>query len=180
MGDINSIIEKYSKGIFFVDRIRLEQLFNNEDIDYINMSTVLKNNQSRISTMNSAFRMQPKLFIVTCKRMLLYYKNKLSPETVESIPFNEIRKFEYIKDLFFNVVVIRIYTINTTYDIQFKILEKDHLDYVVDLFNKAISYKSESVKSVSNADELREFKKLLDDGIITQSEFDKKKESLLK
>lgn len=180
MEDINTIFKKYSKGRFFIDKERLDQLLINEEIAYINMSLLIKNNKSKISTMNSGLSMQPKLFIVTDGRVLLYYKNKLAPETVEYIPFNEIRKFEYIKDLFFNIVVIRIFTINTTYDIQFKILEKSHLDYVIELFNRATSLNDSIIANVSNADELRKFKKLLDDGIITQSEFDKKKEALLK
>lgn len=180
MGDINTVIEKYSKGKFFIDRDRLEQLLNCEEIKYINMSSLIRNNRSKISTMNGGLSMQPRLFVITSNKVLLYYKNKLAPETMDIIPFNEIRKFEYIKDLFFNIVVIRIFTINTTYDIQFKILEKQHLDYVIGLFNSASSRIDTSVSSNSNADELRKFKQLLDDGIITQSEFDKKKESLLK
>ncbi len=40
-------------------------------------------------------------------------------------------------------------------------------------------YKAEIVKNISNADELKKFKELLDSGIITQEEFDEKKNQLL-
>lgn len=44
---------------------------------------------------------------------------------------------------------------------------------------KEVYLKSIAVTEKSNADEIREYKKLLDEGIITQEEFEKKKQELL-
>ena len=41
------------------------------------------------------------------------------------------------------------------------------------------SVENKSIASISVADEIFKFKKLLDDGVITQEEFDKKKKQLL-
>ena len=41
------------------------------------------------------------------------------------------------------------------------------------------SPKIEVIKETSNADELKKYKKLLDDGIISQEEFDAKKKQIL-
>ena len=45
--------------------------------------------------------------------------------------------------------------------------------------NEAKSVNVENVTSASNADELKKFKGLLDEGVITQEEFDSKKNQLL-
>ena len=47
------------------------------------------------------------------------------------------------------------------------------------VFNEYQSIDHTSVASISAADELKKFKELLDEGIITQAEFDAKKKELL-
>lgn len=52
-------------------------------------------------------------------------------------------------------------------------------NYVMERFNYFKNAKDVPASSLSSADELRKFKALLDDGIITQDEFDAKKKELL-
>lgn len=57
---------------------------------------------------------------------------------------------------------------------------KEEMDKLVNFINKKISEAhSNNGSAVSSADEIAKFKKLLDDGTITQEEFDAKKKQLL-
>lgn len=48
------------------------------------------------------------------------------------------------------------------------------------ILEKIHEYKEKGTNNISNADEIMKFKQLLDQGIISQEEFDKKKQELLK
>ncbi|WP_377715824.1 SHOCT domain-containing protein [Pseudofulvibacter geojedonensis] len=63
--------------------------------------------------------------------------------------------------------------------LDYRLVEK-HTDKAESLTINIESKNAESNSKESNADKLRELKKLLDDGIITQEDFDKKKEELLR
>lgn len=55
----------------------------------------------------------------------------------------------------------------------------NHIRTLIEENKKNMSTIINQFQSFSSADELRKFKQLLDDGIITQEEFDEKKKQLL-
>ena len=57
---------------------------------------------------------------------------------------------------------------------------KDPNALILRAFNKEVPNKEKGTNNISNADEIMKFKQLLDQGIISQEEFDKKKQELLK
>lgn len=59
---------------------------------------------------------------------------------------------------------------------------RDHnkkIEEIKNIVEQKINQANEPIQSISSADEIAKFKKLLDDGTITQEEFDAKKKQLL-
>ncbi|MCT3599263.1 DUF4428 domain-containing protein [Levilactobacillus brevis] len=68
---------------------------------------------------------------------------------------------------------------NNNNSIIFDASHNDKIQQIKDLVEPKIGLNTQPSQSVSPADELRKFKSLLDDGIITQEEFDTKKKQIL-
>ena len=125
----------------------------------------------------------PGIFIFTNKRVVFYYK-VLFTEKVDTFEISEIKSIKcsgtgltggHIKVH----TVVKSIDILTTYD-------KVKIKEIQELFDKTIyEYKNKTNNhngtqpNLSEADELRKYKSLLDDGIISQEEFDIKKKQIL-
>ena len=116
-------------------------------------------------------------YAVTDKRILLG-KKKVIGENFQSIALNKINDITFTSGIAygvitvdaqtecFNVAVIKNQAANINAKLQ---------DLLLDLKNES----NAPAAAASAADEIRKFKQLLDDGIITPEEFEKKKAELL-
>jgi hypothetical protein len=116
-------------------------------------------------------------YAVTNKRILLGQK-KVIGEVFQSIALNKINDITFQSGVAYGVITV---------DAQTEVFNVAVLKSQANNINKKLhellyQLKEESstvVSSSSAADEIRKFKELLDDGIISQEEFDKKKSELL-
>ena len=98
-------------------------------------------------------------------------------EEFTAVPKREIRNVEFRKNLTGSTV--RLFTLSKTYEFSI-IYAKNLNEEIMGLLNSLAVDKGESkIVQTSEADELRKFKKLFDDGIITEEEFNFKKNKLL-
>ena len=116
-------------------------------------------------------------FAITNKRILMA-QQKLVGNNVQSI------KLELINDVTKQTGVllgtVTIDTIKETFNVG---IDKQSVDRIASALNEILfdlkSHTATESASSSNVDEIRKYKSLLDDGIITQEEFDAKKKELL-
>ena len=119
-------------------------------------------------------------YAVTTKRFLMGQK-KVIGEVFQSVAFNKINDITLQTGLVYGVITIDAQT--ETFNVAvikhqaLNINSKIH-DLLLDLKNDAAGGSAISQYN-SAADEIRKYKSLLDDGIITKEEFDLKKKQLL-
>ena len=120
-------------------------------------------------------------YAITNKRILLGQKNALAGQDFHSISLKNINDITFNSGALFGIVTID--TIKETFSVgldkqsasNINIKIHETLDKVQS--NAQVSPNTQS--SISVPDELIKFKQLLDSGIITQEDFDRKKEQLL-
>jgi len=121
------------------------------------------------------------VFIVTDKQVFLYCQKFVGFES-ESIPFSTITSVEVGKG--FTGHKVKIISINNTVELIY-IRSNQVNDFVTHVkSNIGINSKNDTTPKketgeISVADEILKFKGLLDIGVLTQEEFDKKKKQLL-
>jgi len=122
-------------------------------------------------------------FAITNKRLLYAQKQTISGESVKSVNLDNLNDIFYQTKLYHGY--LEFDTLKECVTVCFPDKEDARRLYAVinDYFSE-FKKKEKSSDSVvtpfSAADELRKFKQLLDDGIITQEEYDAKKKQLLK
>ncbi|MDO5089435.1 MAG: PH domain-containing protein [Leptotrichiaceae bacterium] len=119
------------------------------------------------------------LIISTDKRVIFLDKGILFGLKQIEIPLNKINSIGQKKGLLFGEIEIW----DGASKMKITHISKETLIPFVNAVNKAKEElekpKQHSINQVSAADELIKFKRLLDQGVITQEEFDKKKKELL-
>ena len=119
------------------------------------------------------------LVVSTNKRVIFLDKGMIFGLKQVEIPLNKVNSIGHKKGLIFGEIEIW----DGASKINITNISKETLNPFVNAVNKAKEElekpKQHSVNQVSVADELIKFKGLLDQGIITQEEFDKKKKELL-
>jgi phage-related tail protein len=118
------------------------------------------------------------LIVCTNERVLLMDKGMVYGCKIIDIPINKINSISQTTGLAFGTISI------TDGAVTRKItnIENKTIGYFIDSVNKQITISREgknNTQNISVADEILKFKSLLDSGIISQEEFDKKKKELL-
>lgn len=121
-------------------------------------------------------------YAITNKRIIMAQKQVVVGEILQTVYFDNINDITYHSKLY---GVITIDTIKEVFNVCLNISSakavyaKAH-EVLNSLRNQNNApAQSNSLSTISDADEILKFKKLLDSGIITQDEFDKKKKQLL-
>lgn len=91
------------------------------------------------------------------------------PDTVSSYYYSDFVYESYLNWLFYLILILQLLVTIFTFIINFKRLEE----------NETVVVESATPEAASEADELKKYKELLDTGVITQEEFDAKKNRLL-
>lgn len=121
----------------------------------------------------------PGVALLTNKRFI-FNSNILSDSLTEIVSVTDIDTVTYKGDIISSH--LEIHTITKTYNLLIS-YKKEMRQKVQMVFEQAKSMASVNAvqyqPTVSSADEIMKFKQLLDQGVITQEEFDKKKQQLL-
>lgn len=116
-------------------------------------------------------------YAVTNKRILLGQK-KVIGEAFQSIALNKINDITFQSGIAYGVITVDAQT--EKFNVAVIKTQANNINSKLhELLFQLKENSAPSAASSSAADELRKFKSLLDDGIITQEEFDKKKTELL-
>ena len=117
------------------------------------------------------------LIVSTSKRIILLDKGMLFGVNQIEIPLSKVNAVKYKKGLF--VGEIEIWDGASMFRVK-SVLKKTLIPFI-NAVNNSIEEMKKTQKSpkLSVADEIMKFKRLLDEGAITQEEFDKKKKELL-
>lgn len=161
---------------------------NNEDVLYAVVTNI-----SIIENDSTSFKNQDKIFggamqfknilngvIVITDNRIIFCNSTLGTTNEKQIVIKDIQSInEHISGLT-KTGELRIVGITETFII--KILRKGLNEEIKKAINKARKTENNSNNDnnvLSNADEIRKYKQLYDDGIITQEEFERKKQELL-
>ena len=161
---------------------------NNEDVLYAVVTNI-----SIIENDSTSFKKQDKIFggamqfknilngvIVITDNRIIFCNSTLGTTNEKQIVIKDIQSInEHISGLT-KTGELRIVGITETFII--KILRKGLNEEIKKAINKARKVENNSNNTnnaLSNADEIRKYKQLYDDGIITQEEFERKKQELL-
>lgn len=178
--DIKNALEKYKsvQGPYKLLYAPLEKhLTGTEKVLYLSGTNVIINPEGDLNVKALKVKgTKPFLLIITDERVVFFNKFLMVEEFV-AIPKNEIRNIEFRKNLTGSTV--RLFTISKTYEFSI-ICAKELNEEVIGFLNfLATNREKNKLIQTSEADELRKFKKLFDDGIITEEEFNFKKNKLL-
>lgn len=116
-------------------------------------------------------------YVVTDKRIMLGQK-KVIGENFQSIALNKINDITYTSGIAYGVITVDAQTER----FNVAVIKNQAANINAKLQELLLDLKNESnapAAAASAADEIRKFKQLLDDGIITPEEFEKKKAELL-
>lgn len=116
------------------------------------------------------------VFLATNNRIVFYGK-KMFGYDLEVFPYSNISSIEMSKGMMGRTISF----FASGNKVHMKWINVGDIDGFITHVKANIGKKSESNKSgsLSAADEIRQFKSLLDDGIITQDEFEQKKQNIL-
>lgn len=179
--DVEEAIKKF-KVKTFGNKKNLERSLSNlwegEEVVYISPTNAIIRDNNTLEE-----KKWPGIFILTDKRAFFYYKAG-SLEGKEAFELSEIKSINCHGDGLTGGH-IKIDTVVKSLDI-LVIYKKDIMKEIQDTIDRTVyNYKNPSngnrddVKISSEADEIRKYKNLLDEGIITQEEFEAKKKQIL-
>ena len=118
------------------------------------------------------------LIVVTEKRLIFVNRGLIYGTDFKEIPFDHINAVSYSKGIMFAKISITNGADTTVIDS----VAKETAPIFVDKLKKAISEVNQTTSNGSfdnSINDLRNLKQLLDDGIITQDDFDAKKKQIL-
>jgi hypothetical protein len=155
-----------------------KNLLENEIVNYLigaNLGIFSTGEAIKINPFNFKNK-KPGILAITSFR-IIHCSSIWFNKDVEQILLENVNNIESKSGLIFSVLRIQSNTNVMEIDV-----DNTSAIQITKLLNE-LKNKSQNiapiVNNVSSADELRKFKKLLDDGILTQEEFDKKKAQLL-
>lgn len=114
------------------------------------------------------------VFLATNKRVIFYGK-KMFGYDLEVFPYSNISSIEMSKEF----LGYKITFYSSGNKVKMKWINVGDVNEFVNYVKENIGKKSNASQSLSAADEIRKFKELLDERIITQEEFEQKKKQLL-
>ncbi len=123
-------------------------------------------------------------WLITCtdKRVIFLDKGLIYGLKHIEIPIEKINSVSHKKGLMFGTLTVH----HGSDSMLIKQINKDTIDPMMEAINREINkardFGNNSIKqreTVSAADEIKKFKELLDEGVLTQEEFDAKKKELL-
>lgn len=120
------------------------------------------------------------LFVATTKKILVYYK-LLFNEKIKQFPVDEIKEFQVAKSKIAASTKFRITTLTTEFDLG--IVRKDSaakLEKVLSDYKKRNFVALHSDTASNPFEAVERLSQMLDNGIITKTEFEEKKAELLK
>ncbi len=165
-------------------------IYNNEKIIYAMVTNISFNRNSYTS-----FENQNKLFggamqlkkvlsgvVVITNKRIIFCNSTLGTTNEKQMSIKDIQSIdEHISGLT-KTGELRVVGITETFAI--KILRKGLNEEVKKAINTAMEFERNCIEhnnyKISNADEIRKYKQLYDEGIITENEYERKKQELLK
>lgn len=114
------------------------------------------------------------IFLATNKRVIFYGK-KLFGFDLEVFPYSNISSIEMSKEF----LGYKITFFSSGNKVHMKWISIGDINEFVNHVKENIGKKPSASQSSSAADEIRKYKELLDEGIITEEEFEQKKKQLL-
>lgn len=182
----NKTYDFFNKGAIKKTQALIEE---NEELLYALVTNVSinKNNHTSFENQNQIFggALQIKnvlsgVIAITDKR-IIFCNSTLGTVNEKQILVNDIQSIDEHISGFTKTGELRVNGITETFII--KIFKSELGEELKKAINKARNIKEKTennITVISNADEIRKYKGLLDDGIITQEEFEIKKQQLLK
>lgn len=155
-------------------------LSNDENVEFAcvyNVYTEPNNENLKVNIGLDTKKKNAGVIVLTNKR--IFFLSSILGKTIsKQIKIQDIQSVDYKTTL--SLATIRIKGITEMIVIEAtKKTAEEMIRKISDLQSNSNSEKT-SLGSISQADELLKFKKLLDEGIITQEEFERKKQQLLK
>lgn len=121
-------------------------------------------------------------YAITNKRILCAQKHLIAGESVKSVNLDNLNDVTFRTDLLYGYLELDTFKERLTLCFPVK-MDAKRLYALINEYFSDFKKKSDSsagaITQLSAADELRKFKQLLDEGILTQEEYDAKKEQLL-
>ncbi|MGW9860572.1 PH (Pleckstrin Homology) domain-containing protein/putative oligomerization/nucleic acid binding protein [Staphylococcus epidermidis] len=143
---------------------------------------LLKENEEIMYVTSGLYDANTYLIVCTDLRLLFLDKGLIYGLKFHEFPFDKINSVSYKKGLMFGEILIH----HGSSSITIGSIEKKTVAIMAETIQKQMENKKSFSKEITNtnsnfsvADELLKFKQLLDAGVISQEEFDKKKNELL-
>ncbi len=120
-------------------------------------------------------------YAITKKRVIMGQK-KVIGESIQTVFLDNINDITYSSGMLFGVITVD--TIKEKFNVALDKAQAENINSQIhnvlhELKSNKTSVETPLQSNISSADELRKYKSLLDDGIISQDEFDQKKKQLL-
>lgn len=157
-----------------------KMLLHNENVEFAcnnNVYTIPNSEELKINLFNIKNR-KPGIIVLTNKR-IFFVNSVLGSGESKQIKIENIQSVDYKTNMGLATVRIKGITDMIIIEATKKVAEELVLK-LNQLQSSETSSNVDSFNKSSTADEIRKFKQLLDDGIITQDEFEIKKKELLK
>ncbi|HHE7005714.1 TPA: PH domain-containing protein [Staphylococcus aureus] len=178
--EINKSDENLSKIYQRFNEIGVEDLFGTKK-EVKELPMILKDNEN-IMYVTSGLYNNTYLIVCTDLRLLFLDKGMIYGLKFHEFPFEKINSVSYKKGLLFGEIIIH----HGSSSITIGSITKNTVSRMAETIQEQISIRESSMKpsnsektSFSVADELIKYKELLDAGVLSQEEFDKKKQQLL-
>ena len=119
------------------------------------------------------------LMVCTDQRIIFLNKNMIYGTDRNDIPLNTVNAVSYSSKMIFATITITNGANTTVIEQVSKETAEPMVKAIKEAQQNYINKQNVSVQSLDEADQIRKFKSLLDDGIITEEEFEAKKKQLL-
>ncbi|AVM20777.1 TPA: PH domain-containing protein [Staphylococcus aureus] len=179
--EINKSDENLSKIYQRFSEIGVEDLFGTKK-EVKELPMILKDNENIMYVTSGLYNNNTYLIVCTDLRLLFLDKGMIYGLKFHEFPFEKINSVSYKKGLLFGEIIIH----HGSSSIAIGSISKNTVSRMAETIQEQISIRESSMKpsnsekmSFSVADELIKYKELLDVGVISQEEFDKKKQQLL-
>lgn len=157
-----------------------KMLLDNENVEFAcnnNVYTISNDDELKINLFNIKNK-KPGVTVLTNKR-IFFVNSVLGSGESKQIKIENIQSVDYKTNMGFATVRIKGITDMIIIEATTKKIAEEIVSKINQLQSKESSDKVDNFGISSAADEIRKFKQLLDDGIITQNEFELKKKELL-
>lgn len=162
----------------------IEHIKEDEEVFFIHSGNVTPDPEGELKPNSMSLKGKtPSVIVITDKRVFVHYKI-FPEERIEQIPVGDIRSVDMKKDMYSSK--IRVSSMRKTFDIDSTVKKKDYV-LIMNALEKAMSHDNQTSSATVHMPDskedavkaLRELASLRDDGILSEDEFEKKKEELL-